>query len=57
MSCTCQECGNKYKLDILVADDIWRKITDKKLLCGVCIVRKIERLFGHSVFRIEEGGK
>lgn len=48
--CTCQNCGNKYKVDFLVPDEIWGKISPKKgdgyksggLLCGRCIADAIE---------------
>ena len=52
MSYKCQECDNNYKIDILIPDDLWEKISPKKidgwksggLLCGICIIKKIEEL-------------
>lgn len=55
--CKCQECGHKYSLDLLIPDDLWEKIRPKGkskgagLLCGMCIIRKLEKLIGYSVFR------
>ncbi|MDY6796972.1 MAG: hypothetical protein SWK76_17070 [Actinomycetota bacterium] len=54
MSCTCQECGKRYKVDFIVDDDLWERIKpDGKeqgagLLCGSCILRKIEALDEYS---------
>ena len=48
MSCKCQMCGKYYIVDFLVSDDLWKKISPKKndsgLLCGKCIITKIEEL-------------
>lgn len=56
--CTCQECGNKYMVDIIVPDDIWEEIKPygkpkgSGLLCGQCIFRKIENLKRFSSFQL-----
>jgi hypothetical protein len=56
--CTCQECGNKYMVDIIVPDDIWEEIKPygkpkgSGLLCGQCIFRKIENLKQFSSFQL-----
>ena len=48
--CRCQECGFRYKVDLLVPNYIWERIKpmDKDqgagLLCGPCIARAIERM-------------
>lgn len=49
--CTCHKCGEKYKVDILVSDELWKKIRPDKarpvesgLMCGVCIFKSIEAL-------------
>lgn len=48
MSCTCHNCGRKYKVDLLVPNDIWDKIKAKNskgedvLLCPICIAEKLE---------------
>lgn len=50
MSCTCQECGEKYKVDLIVEEDLWERIKPggkeqgAGLLCGSCIMKKIESL-------------
>ena len=50
MSCICQQCGRNYRVDLIVPDDVWEKIKpDGKakgagLLCGACILNKIEAL-------------
>ena len=49
MSCTCQGCGNKYKVDIIIPDTLWEKIKPEGkpigagLLCGRCIFERIEK--------------
>jgi len=58
--CTCQNCGCKYKVDILVPDDLWEKIKPKGkeegagLLCGVCIAQKIEKINEYAAYKIEK---
>lgn len=59
MSCTCQECGNKYKVDFLVTDELWFRIMPNHkngsgLLCGSCICKKIEALDKYDVFFINK---
>lgn len=50
MSCKCQNCGRQYKVDLNIPDDLWEKIKPKEkpkgsgLLCGMCIMEKIEEL-------------
>lgn len=50
MACTCQECGDKYTIDIIVPDEIWEEIKPFQkpkgggLLCGKCIIEKISGL-------------
>ena len=58
MSCKCQECGKKYKLDLIIDDKIWEHIKpagkekEAGLLCGSCIINKIEKIEGYSVFNL-----
>jgi len=58
--CLCQECGNKYKVDIIISDELWESIKPKKkpksggLLCGKCIFEKIEKLNNYNVFFLKE---
>lgn len=57
MSCTCQRCNHKYKVDILIPDELWEKIkptgksTGSGLLCGKCIIQSIEEL-GYSAWKL-----
>ena len=58
MSCKCQECGKDYKVDIIVDDELWKKISPKKsdsgMLCGRCIVDKVEKLNEYNAFSVKE---
>ncbi len=55
--CACQRCGNKFKVDIIVPDDVWERIkpTGKPagagLLCGHCIISRLEDL-GYGAFAL-----
>ncbi len=57
--CTCQSCGNIYKVDFLVSDDVWERIKPENkpkgcgLLCGICIAKALEHLNGFAVLKIE----
>jgi len=56
MSCTCQDCGVGYKVDLLIPDALWEAIRgDKNLLCGVCIMDKIEDLDEYGSLKVTEG--
>lgn len=52
MSCTCKACGRKYKVDIMISNKLWEKITPDGLgmLCGQCIITRIEKLNRHDYF-------
>lgn len=54
--CTCKECGKKYKVDLIVPDSLWEKIKPKNggLLCGSCIMEKIEYLSGYDAYKLEK---
>lgn len=58
MSCICQECGLKYKVDVIVPDDVWERIKPKNkpkgagLLCGPCITTKLESFDEYAAYRI-----
>ena len=62
MSCTCQQCGNQYRVDLIVPGNVWEKIKpDGKaegagLLCGACIMNKIESFGEYGVIRVDRGG-
>ena len=56
---TCQKCGRKYKIDLLVPDYIWCMITPSKevfggLLCGSCIIEKLERICDYSIIAADK---
>jgi len=48
--CTCQVCGRKYRVDLLVSDELWERIKPAGkaegagLMCGICIMDAVERL-------------
>jgi len=46
--CLCQSCGERYKVDLMIPDKLWDAIYPDKnggeLLCGVCIMKKVEML-------------
>ena len=56
--CICQYCGNKYKIDLLIPDELWEQIKPSGkpqgtgLLCGLCIISKLENLLSYSAFKI-----
>ena len=60
MSCTCQGCGRKYKLDISIPDEMWEKIKPPNksigagMLCGACITERIEKLEGYGAYDLVE---
>lgn len=59
MACTCQKCGIKYKMDLIIPDELWKKITPSKyeeggLLCPSCIVKELEKIKGYSIFEVYE---
>lgn len=60
--CTCQKCGEKYKIDFIVHDDIWKTIRDDgekvyNLLCPVCISKAIvgmdEGYYAFHIYQID----
>lgn len=46
--CTCQKCGNKFRIDLYVSD--WERIKPQGakqgagLMCGSCIFKEMERI-------------
>ena len=54
--CICRDCGKYYKVDLIVDDKLWEKITLKndRLLCGKCIMRKIEEINNYDAYRLEK---
>lgn len=58
--CICQECGNNFTVDLNIPDNLWEKIKpvgkkDAGLLCGSCIMRKIEKTKGLAVYKLVAG--
>lgn len=58
MTCICQNCGEDFKIDVLVPDDLWSRIRPfgkpegAGLLCGACIINHIEALGHHGAMRL-----
>ena len=60
MACTCQGCGRKYKIDVLITSELWEKIKPEGkpegagLLCGSCIMERLEKILDYSAFELNE---
>jgi len=58
MSCKCQECGKQFKVDLIISDKLWKEIkpvnkpTGGGLLCGSCIMKRIEMLNEHESYHL-----
>ena len=58
MSCKCQRCGDQYKVDVIVPDEIWEKIAPEGksesggMLCGKCIFILLELINEYKAFRL-----
>jgi hypothetical protein len=58
--CTCQRCGQKYMVDLLVPDDLWERIKPEGkavgagMLCGRCIMVKIEAFDSYGSLLVSE---
>ena len=58
LSCICQQCGKNYRVDLNIPDNIWEKIKPANkpvgagLLCGVCIMKKIEDFGKYGVINV-----
>lgn len=56
--CICQSCGQSYRVDLIVPNILWNRIKPKGkkngagLLCGSCIMSKIERISGFDIWRL-----
>lgn len=57
--CKCQHCGQYYRVDFVLDDDIWNKIRPQGkpegggLLCGLCIFERLEAL-GFGAFLLND---
>jgi len=54
--CACGWCGKKYKVDFMIPDELWEKISSHNLLCGHCIIDRIERLNQFGAFQLTDLG-
>jgi len=58
MSCKCQCCAKSYKVDLLIPGSLWEAIKPAGkppgagLLCGECIMRKIENIGNYNAFEM-----
>jgi len=54
MACTCQICGRKYKVDLNIPDELWKRIKMPgiNLLCGSCIMSRIEALGEYDALHV-----
>ena len=58
MGCSCQMCGEKFTVDLMVPDDLWEVVKPEGtakgagLLCGSCIMRRIEQVSGFDAWRL-----
>lgn len=56
--CLCQGCGMRYRVDVLVSDELWAKITPKPetpgagLLCGRCVCDRLEALGAFAAYEL-----
>lgn len=55
--CRCQRCGKIYKVDWIVPDEVWKRISpngeESGLLCGACIASLIESWDEFGMFDCE----
>lgn len=62
MSCKCQHCGRQYRIDIGVPDEVWDRIKPEGkpsgggMLCGACIMARLEALGVYGSYELEESG-
>jgi len=52
--CTCRQCLSTFKVDVIVPDDLWKRlgVPEGWLLCGACIMRRIEALGDFGAFEL-----
>lgn len=57
--CRCHGCGRRYRVDVAVPDALWERIRPAGstggggLLCGPCILARVEALGGFASYRLE----
>lgn len=58
--CKCQGCGRLYTVDLLIPDELWERIKPEGkpqgagLLCGACIMERIEQISGYAAWKLVE---
>lgn len=58
--CVCQECNKEYTIDLLIEDNLWEQIKPigknkgQGLLCGACIMKKLEDIYGFHAFELHQ---
>ena len=58
MSCKCQVCGNKYRIDVCVPAETWERIKPSGkavgagLLCGSCIITRLEAMGKYGSYEL-----
>jgi hypothetical protein len=56
--CTCQNCGKKYSVDVMVSDEDWDKINpipnrkEAGLLCAKCIGARLEATTQYAAYKL-----
>lgn len=59
--CLCQGCGKRYRVDLVLPDNMWHVVRPKGkpeeggLLCGRCIMDRLERLEDFGFLLVTEG--
>lgn len=57
--CKCQGCGNQFRVDVQVPEQLWSSIKPPAsapgagLLCGVCVINAIEAKGQFAAFKLE----
>lgn len=58
IGCRCQLCSENYTVDLITDDALWEQIKPKGkdegagLLCGACIMKRIEEANGYRVYHL-----
>jgi hypothetical protein len=52
----CGRCGMRYRVDVMVSDELWAKIhNDNEHLCGPCVVRSLEAISENDFYDLQHG--
>jgi len=58
VSCICQQCGKKYKVDLVVPNNLWEQIKPEgkprgaDLMCGFSITERIEEISNYDYWHL-----